>query len=112
MNNSAAGQRQAILTWLQQQGTLTTIQARDELGIMSPAARVMELREQGHQIVTYRTVTIDRTGTKHREAKYILFNQDNKKALTASVETNGKGFAHNTTDNNSAGGIRQFLPLN
>lgn len=34
-----------------------------------------------------------------------------KEALTTSVETYGKGFAKNTTDNNSAGGIRQSLPI-
>lgn len=79
MNNSTAGQRQAILKWLQEQGPLTTIQARDELGIMSPAARVMELREQGHPIITNWTTTIDRTGTKHREAKYVLFSVSIKK---------------------------------
>lgn len=34
-----------------------------------------------------------------------------RKAQTTSVETYGKGFAHNTIDNNSAGGIRQSLPV-
>lgn len=35
-----------------------------------------------------------------------------KEALTTSVETYGKGFANNTIDNSSAGGIRQSLPIN
>ena len=34
-----------------------------------------------------------------------------KEALTTSVQTYGKGFAHNTADNSSAGGIRQSLPV-
>lgn len=93
MNNSAAGQRYAILKWLQEQGSLTTLQARDELGIMSPAARVMELREQGQPIVTHWTKTVDRTGTKHREAKYVLFLATIKKAPTTSDQTNREGIA-------------------
>ena len=93
MNNSAAGQRQAILKWLQEQGSLTTIQVRDELGIMSPAARVMELRELGQPIVTHWTKTVDRIGTKHREAKYVLFSTPIKKAPTTSDQTNGEGIA-------------------
>lgn len=93
MNNSAAGQRHAILNWLQERGSLTTLQARNELGIMSPAARVMELREQGHNIVTHWTKTVDRTGTKHREAKYVLFSATIKKAPTTSDQTNREGIA-------------------
>ncbi len=34
-----------------------------------------------------------------------------RKAQTTSVETYGKDFANNTVDNNSAGGIRQSLPV-
>jgi len=106
MNNSREGQRLAILNYLQEHGSLTTLQARDELGIMSPASRVLELREQGYRIITYWTTSEDRTGTKHREAKYVLFNRD-KKAPTTSDQTNGKGFANSIIDNNRAGGIRQ-----
>jgi len=106
MDNSRAGQRLAILKYLQEHGSLTTLQARDELGIMSPASRVLELREQGYNIITHWTTSEDRTGTKHREAKYVLFNRD-KKAPTTSDQTNGKGFANSITDNSRAGGIRQ-----
>jgi len=106
MDNSREGQRLAILKHLYEHGAFTTLQARDELGIMSPASRVLELREQGHRIITHWTTSVDRTGTKHREAKYVLFNRD-KKAPTTSDQTNGKGFANSITDNNRAGGIRQ-----
>jgi|GEM_PF-2416649 len=33
-----------------------------------------------------------------------------KEALTTSYQTKGKGFSHNTMNNNSAGGIRQPSP--
>lgn len=75
MDNSREGQCLAILKYFNEHDSLTTLQARDELGIMSPASRVLELREQGHRIITHWTTSEDRTGTKHREAKYVLFNQ-------------------------------------
>jgi hypothetical protein len=109
MDNSRKGQCLAIMKYLNEHDFLTTLQARDELGIMSPASRVLELREQGHRIITHWTTSEDRTGTKHREAKYVLFNRD-KKAPTTSDQTNGKGFANNINDNNRADGIRQSSP--
>lgn len=50
---------------------MTTLQARSELDIMHPAARVKELRERGHNIVTHWTV--EHTGKgRHRVARYVL----------------------------------------
>lgn len=53
------------------QGSVTTLQARNELFIMSPAARVMELKEQGHNIITYWT-----EAGKAKIAKYVLINSE------------------------------------
>jgi predicted ArsR family transcriptional regulator len=75
MDNSASSQRSTILKYLNEHGSLTTLQCRDELGIMHPAARVRELREAGHKIVTHWVRSEDRTGTKHREARYVSFFQ-------------------------------------
>jgi helix-turn-helix protein len=72
-NNTASNQRKAIYQHLIQEGHLTTLYAREQLGIMSPAARIFELRRNGHMIDTYWTTTVDITGTKHREAAYILW---------------------------------------
>ncbi|MFZ2171738.1 MAG: helix-turn-helix domain-containing protein [Methylococcaceae bacterium] len=69
-HNSAHSQRQLILDWLHH-APLTTIQARKELDIMHPAARVQELREQGHNILTHWTIS-DTGKAKHRVACYVL----------------------------------------
>lgn len=61
-------QREKIMLWLSRAGNLTTIQAREYLNIMSPASRVLELKAQGHHIVTYLTA-------KNRIAKYVLFSK-------------------------------------
>jgi hypothetical protein len=66
-------QRAAILTWLQT-ATITTLQAREELDIMHPAARIKELRAQGHNIAM-RWTTADTGKAKHRIARYALLPQ-------------------------------------
>ncbi len=52
---------------------ITTIQAREELNVMAPAARIYELRHNyGYRIETIYTFTEDAQGNKHRNARYIL----------------------------------------
>jgi hypothetical protein len=51
-SNSAACQRQFLLAWLRTYGSINTIQARRELDILAPAARIFELRRKGFDIVT------------------------------------------------------------
>jgi len=59
-----------LLTWLQT-ATITTLQAREELDILHPAARIQELRDRGHNIQTHWT-TSDTGKAKHRVAYYAL----------------------------------------
>lgn len=53
-------------------GNITTIEARDYLDVMSPAARLLELREQGWGIVSIRVRHVAECGTVHSIANYIL----------------------------------------
>jgi hypothetical protein len=43
-----------LLAWLQS-SNITTLQAREELDILHPAARIQELREQGYNIINHGT---------------------------------------------------------
>ena len=70
-SNDSAAQRRRLLARLQQ-GALTTIQARRDLDIMMPAARVFELRRAGHEIVTLWTEESTDCGKVHRVALYVL----------------------------------------
>jgi len=70
--NSAHAQRLILMDWLQQRGSITTIEARRELDIMMPAARVFELRGMGNDIATVWTQGATECGRKHRIARYIL----------------------------------------
>jgi hypothetical protein len=50
-----------------------TIMLRREENILAPASRVLELRQQGHKIVTRRVVRHDEQGRRHRNvALYML----------------------------------------
>jgi hypothetical protein len=71
-STSAASQRQRILDWLTA-SPLTTTQARADLDVMHPAARIQELRERGHNIITHWT-TVDTGKAKHRIASYVLLS--------------------------------------
>ena len=71
-SNNSANQRLAILNHLRKAGSLTTLQARQELAVCHPAARVIELRGKGYDIVTHWRVDEDSTGRAHRVAEYVL----------------------------------------
>jgi hypothetical protein len=71
-SNSAHSQRQRLLQWLREYGSIDTITARRELDVMHPAARIQELKKRGYLIDT---VWIDRPtdcGKLHRVALYVL----------------------------------------
>lgn len=73
-NNSRQAQRTRILLALEQAGGagLSTIEIRENLDVMSPAPRIMELREEGHEILT-RTITDQgNTGGLHHCGCYVL----------------------------------------
>lgn len=71
--NSAASQRQRLLEALRQR-SLSTLDARRELDVMHPAARVMELRQEGANIITHWSREPTECGGLHRVARYVLLS--------------------------------------
>lgn len=72
-NTSTSAQRQRLLATLMLLGAVNTLYARDQLNILMPASRINELRNQGHQIDTYRITIKDQHGRTHRAvARYVL----------------------------------------
>lgn len=70
-------QRQFILKHLAENGTATTIDFR-ELGLMSPACRIRELRSKGYNIRTTLVTVKDSAGIEHnRVAEYFLSSGKN-----------------------------------
>ncbi len=72
-STDTVAQRDRLLAWLLS-STITTLQARQELDIFHPAARIQELRDQGHNIITHWT-TADTGKAKHRVACYALLTE-------------------------------------
>jgi hypothetical protein len=71
-DTSTAAQRMRLLAHLRH-AAISTIDARRDLNIMMPAARVKELREEGHRIVTVRISRADTEGRQHHNvALYTL----------------------------------------
>ncbi len=70
-DNSVATQRKKILSWLSH-SPLTTLEARQHLDCMHPAARVMELRKRGFSIDTVWVNDLSLSGETHRVARYVL----------------------------------------
>jgi len=66
-----ARQRASLLAALRV-GPLTTLEAREVLGVMHPAGRVLELRRLGYAIVTLRRKVVDADGRAHQSAAYVL----------------------------------------
>lgn len=69
MAKSTENQRNELFNVLKKH-PVTTLEARQELFIMAPAARVFELKERGHKIITR---MVEATfGSKKKIAQYVL----------------------------------------
>lgn len=72
-STSAKAQCQRLLAALIEFGEVNTLFARDSLNVLMPAARIKELREQGHNIFTDRISIDDQHGRRHNGvARYVL----------------------------------------
>ena len=69
--NTAKEQRARVLARLRK-APLTTLEAREELDVLHPAARVMELRKEGYHIETVTAEDTTACGRVHRVARYVL----------------------------------------
>jgi hypothetical protein len=72
--NGAAAQRLRALDLLRT-GPKSTIQLRRDGDILSPAARIMELKRRGFEIVTQWVEQATDCGTLHRVALYVLMRE-------------------------------------
>ena len=70
-DNTKANQQKTLLQALRLT-PVSTIEAREALGIAHPAGRVLELRVQGYRITTSANTVFDAQGRPHRCAQYVL----------------------------------------
>jgi len=79
-DNSASSQRARILNHFANCPRLSTIEARDEYGILHPCGRVMELRKKGYLIDTHWISAPDSNGVLHRIGEYVF--QGNEREIS------------------------------
>jgi predicted DNA-binding ArsR family transcriptional regulator len=74
MSTTQAGSSKQCAALLEalRRGALTSIEIREGIGALSPAARVMQLRRAGYNIETLWRTDEDAQGRKHRVGVYVL----------------------------------------
>lgn len=70
-DNSAKSQRARLLKFFETTPRISTMEARDELGILHPPGRIRELRKQSYQIDTVWIKQADSNGVLHRVGLYV-----------------------------------------
>lgn len=76
-DNSSSNQCLKILDWLFEKGNITTTQAREHLDVMSPAARILQLRKMGYQIDRLNDTWTSDHGINHKGvARYVLTQKE------------------------------------
>ena len=73
LSTNALCQKKRLLDYLKQHNRITTLEARTELDVMHPVARIQELKEDGNPIVTYKRV-VDTGLGRHIVAEYVLLS--------------------------------------
>lgn len=69
---SSKAQHWMIILTALRRGPVTTLMAREELGVQAVAQRVMDLRMMGYHITTRRIWQEDSSGRHHRIGQYVL----------------------------------------
>lgn len=64
-------QNELVLSWIKK-SPIGPMEAMRELGIMRLAARIKDLRDEGHQIDMSWNYVMDRNGEERRVARYTL----------------------------------------
>lgn len=65
-------QSERVLTYMRTNGSITTLQAYEDLGITRLSARIWDLRDAGHVISATRKTVPTRTGEKATVCVYRL----------------------------------------
>ena len=70
-------QNELILEYLDQFGSITPLEAMRDLGVMRLSARIADLKEEGHSIITDMATVENRFGEKTRVVRYRLEGESN-----------------------------------
>lgn len=71
-------QSEMVLRHLQEHGSLSSLEAMKEYGIMRLGARIWDLRDMGYDIETQSKCSVNRFGVKTSYANYVLRGEQNE----------------------------------
>ena len=99
-NDSSASNARAIIIQALRTGPKTTIELREQWGVMAPAPRILELKLRGFNIVTVPVSAFTADGVQHRGvARYILL------AEPTAANDDAIALEHATNDSNASGAV-------
>lgn len=75
INWGAMTQKERVLYWLENYGTITQEDGKDHLGIARVASRINDLRKEGHNIITLAEKCRNRFGENVTYARYQLIRK-------------------------------------
>lgn len=78
MGTNKMTQRDRVLKWLREFGSITRAEAFTELGIVELPARITELKQEGYNIATLMETGKNRYGETVRWAKWFLMEDVNE----------------------------------
>ncbi len=77
LSNNSHAQCARLLAYLEINQSINSATAREELDIYHPPARIYDLRQQGHKIITH-WETIDTDKGTHRVARWVYMGRVEK----------------------------------
>lgn len=89
-------QNEMVLGWIKK-APIGPMAAMKELGIMRLAARIKDLRDDGHKIQTEWDYVIDRYGQERRVARYVLKELANGTSPKGETEVGQGGKSNDAT---------------
>ena len=75
--HSKPSQAQRVIDYIEKNGSITQLQALNDIGVMRLASRISELKKQGHLITSELVTVTNRYGEKCRVKKYSLGSAKN-----------------------------------
>lgn len=84
--DSSTNQCKRLLQWFEEISPRITVgEAREKLFLMSPPARILDLRRRGYKIETHWFIEYDAIGNKHKNGIYVFGGRKNDKTASQRI---------------------------
>ena len=99
-NDTSASNARAIIIQALRTGPKTTIELREQWGVMAPAPRILELKLRSYNIITLPVSAYTADGVQHRGvARYVLLSEP------TAANDDAIALEHAVNDSNASGAV-------